>query len=183
MNAPIDGPSLKASDRYLTPRWVLDLVAAFWPLGIDLDPFHDPKSHVQARARIDVRAGGDANVDPWPGVTAWVNGPYSGRLPQATAKRCAWARVTGHDVLNLCPAAPGSDYWAAHVWPFAAAIAWMGRLAFEAAVDVHDAKGRLVCAAGKALGGNRTEIALVYYGDEPDRFRSVFSRRAAVTLA
>ena len=179
--------SLKASNRYLTPGWVLDLVRCVWPKGIDLDPFHDPKSNVGAHSFISIHDGDDAYATPWEDgnrteYTIFANGPYSGKNPQRTAECCALAESRGDEVMNLCPAAPGSDYWAKHVWPRASAIAWMGRLAFEAAIDMHAGDGRLICKAGKASNGNRTEIALVYSGCQPRLFQRVFSPRAYVTV-
>lgn len=176
------GISDKPSDRYLSPRRIMHLVGVVWLRGIDCDPFYEPGSHVQARHNIDSRNGGNAYVDPWPGLTAFANGPYSRRYPGATAKRCAEMRLAGMEVMNLCPAAPGSDYWRDFVWPHVTAVAWLGRLAFEAAVDMYDSDGRLVCKKGKASNGNRTEIALNYAGDDPELFRQVLSREAHVTV-
>ena len=185
MSAPIDAPddvSLQPSDRYLTPSWITDKIRLVHPGGIDLDPFHDPHGSTGAKLMIDAREGGNAYRDPWPGVVVFANGPYSGRYPQRTAERCAWARAQGKQVWNLCPAAVGSDYWRRLVWPWATAIVWLGRLGFAPAVDVHANDGRLVCPAGKAQGGNRTEIAMVAAVDCPERVRDVFSDRAHVTV-
>lgn len=170
----------RASDCYLTPDNEIALELAFWPGGADLDAFHDPESRVVARARIDVRSGGDAYTDDWrqvAGVAAprvHVNGPYSGRHPVRTAERCTAMHEAGCEIVNLCPAAPGSAYWRLHVWPWAAAVAWLGRLTFRAGRDVYDKRGRLVCPRGDELDGNRTEIARVYYGPHVDRFASIW---------
>lgn len=177
-----DDVSLEASDCYITPRWVVELVECCEPEGIDLDPFHHPRTHVRARHRIDARGGGNAYVDPWPGLVVFANGPYSKRYPQSTARRCAWARARGQRVWNLGPAAPGSDYWARYVWPWASAIVWLGRLGFEAGEDVYNKKGELVCRQGHTSNQNRTEIAMAYAGDDPDLVRSVFGRFAEVTI-
>lgn len=176
------GASDKSTDRYLTPQWVLDCIAAIWPLGIDLDPFHDPRSHVVARHRIDIRQGGNAYADPWPGVRTFANGPYSGQYPQHTAKRCGWKRAQGDEVISLCPAAPGSAYWSRWVWPWATSIVWLGRLPFEAATDIYAKDGRLICKAGQTLKQNRTEIALVCSVDDPHLVRRVFARHAHVSI-
>lgn len=172
----------KDTDRYLSPLWVCDLVREVLVDEIDLDPFHEADSHTRANKTIDARSGGNAYVDHWVGRNALANGPYSARYPAATAHRCAEMHVQhGLEVFNLCPAAPGSDYWRSWVWPNATAIVWLGRLAFEAAVDIVK-DGKIVCPKGTAQNGNRTEIAMPYLGDRPDRVRQVFCRRAEVTL-
>jgi len=178
VNAPIE---TKASDRYLTPQHIRDLVELVWGDVPDLDPFHDPEGGEWAREAFDIREGDDAYLRAWfpEGNTVWVNGPYSGKHPAKTAERIAREVSTtpGIRILNLCPAAIGSDYWARYVWPRAQSVACLGRLAFVAAVDMYDSKGRLVCPAGKAANGNRTEIALVNYSAQDDRaFRQIFSR-------
>lgn len=163
----------KASDRYLTTGKPIRVLRVMWPEGADLDPFHDPARGDQlGRQVLDLRLGEDAYALDWggAGTRVWVNGPYSRGNPKRTAERVAMFAARGLEILNLCPAAPGSAYWIEHVWPSASAVGWCGRETFRAAVDMHDASGRLVCKAGEEQGGNRTEIALVYHGPDVDRF-------------
>jgi hypothetical protein len=181
--APAANIAETASDCWLTPQWLVDLVGAFWPRGIDLDPFGHPRSLVRARTVFDIRDGQDAYALPWQGGRIFVNGPYSKNHPQLTAERCALARDDGRELLNLCPAAPGSDYWAPLVWPWVTAVAWLGRLAFTAGSDMFAKDGRLICRAGVTKSGNRTEIAMLYYGPDVDRFRAIFRGAGYVTQA
>lgn len=102
--------------------------------------------------------------------TSLVNGPYSADNPKRTARRVAQYASKDREILNLCPAAPGSRYWRRHIWARANAIAWLGRLAFVAGRDMFDKKGNLIAKAGELLTGNRTEIAMVYTGADPYRF-------------
>lgn len=171
-----------ASDTYCTPPEVLDPVAVMWPGGIDLDPFWDPECIVEARERFDFRAGANGYRDPWGRArTVFVNGPYSSDHPKQTAKRCASMADPRREILNLCPAAPGSDYWRGLVWPWANAVAWLGRLSFRAGRRMVLGGGKVV-EPGQLVHGNRTEIALVYHGHDPYRFRSVFSKWEVTVL-
>lgn len=164
-----------ASDTYGTPESVLEPVRRFWSDVIDLDPFHDPNSIVGARRTIDVRKGGDGYTDSWMRApTVWVNGPYSGDHPKRTAAVCARRACPPREILNLCPAAPGSTYWREWVWPYANAIAWLGRLSFRAGRRMELA-GRVV-EPGALVHGNRTEIALVYHGVRPYQLAACFNR-------
>ncbi len=86
------------------------------------------------------------------------------------------------ELLNLCPAAPGSTYWRRHIWARVNAIAWLGRLAFVAGRDMHDKHGRLIAKAGELLTGNRTEIAMVYTGADPYRFWETWARWEVTVL-
>lgn len=170
-----------ATDRYMTPPNIIDLIDAFWPQGVELDPFHDPSPYclVKAAHRFDLRAGQDAYAEAWRGegrllaLRTFVNGPYSGDHPQRTCRAITLHTRLAHpsaEVLNLCPAAPGSAYWKRWVWPNASAIAWLGRLSFVAGVDIPGKDGKRSAVAGTLVHGNRTEIALVYHGRHAERF-------------
>ncbi len=182
--APHPDVSLKASDRYSTPPWLVELVTQLLAPGgsIDCDPFSDPTSTVQASQHIDARQGGNGYVDLWQGRTALVNAGYSGKLPQRTAARVREQFLRGHQMVNVCPAAVGSAYWERDVWPVASAVAFLGRVAFPAGVDVFTDAGELVCGAGIAQGGNRTEIAGVYSGPDVLLFKRLFEHRGHVVV-
>ena len=207
MNAPVKTPRFeeKPRDCYCTPDELLDLIrgpSGFWS-AVDFDPFGDPESHVRPVAWWDVRRGQDAYALGWPvsraaavryGTTRrsprlengplrlFGNGPYSGGNPQRTAKRTAQVFRAGVHCMNLCPAAPGSNYWRELVWPTRPAIAWLGRLPFRAGRDIFGKDGKLVVKKGEILKANRTEIALVYQGPERERFEYVFGQQYEVTL-
>jgi len=185
----------KASDCYCTPDWVLDVVhgpAGLWD-RIHLDPFWDPECNIDADECWDARIEDDAYSYAWPvsvgsgygddPAQIFANGPYSGKHPQMTAAKCADAYLRGAHVQNLCPAAPGSQYWGEHVWPLRPAVAWLGRVSFRAGRDIVNKAGEKIAAKGDVLHGNRTEIALVYLGPERQRFRCLWEVQGkAVTL-
>lgn len=173
-----------ATDCWVTPPDVLVLVDLLWPGGIDLDPFWDPGCLVKSRAHYDIRKGQDAYKKRWgePGDRIWVQGPYSGSNPAKTAARAARYGVAGRHILNLCPAAPGSAYWQASVWPWVDAIAWCGRMSFVAGRDILDEAGNVKHKAGEVVDGNRTEIALNYQGPHARAFARIFARAYPVTV-
>lgn len=189
----------KTSDAWVTPPDQVALTHKFFDGPPDLDPFHDPASIVGARVAMDMRDGWDAYRDDWNGIripvspaialpsldgdlcnvtisherpwrTSLVNGAYSADNPKRTARRVAQYASPDREILNLCPAAPGSIYWRHHIWARANAIAWLGRLSFVAGRDMFDKKGKKIASAGDLLDGNRTEIAMVYTGADPYRF-------------
>lgn len=183
---------LKDSDRYLTPSWVFDAEDEYWPDGIDLDPFWDPEgSAAYAKTRFDIRQGEDAyrlNDDDCRNYdNAHFNGPYSGGHPAKTALLVyRFHRVQPQfESVNLCIASLGSDYWRHWVWPLhrmrergGLVIGWAGRLGFEAAVDIRNSKGELVCAKGVTQTGNRSEIAIVASVDRPRFFADLLRKHS-----
>ncbi|MGB1226115.1 MAG: DNA N-6-adenine-methyltransferase, partial [Mycobacterium sp.] len=100
---------------------------------------------------------------------AFVNPPYSNAGPWL--KRCAYwgCRLPVIALVNVCT---GTTYWAAHVWPHAAAICFpKGRIAF-----LRD---------GKPVKGNRYEQALILYSDSlavRERFVNTMSKLGQVVL-
>lgn len=160
------------TDTWLTPNHIVQPIYKLWR-AINLDPFYNKKSCVKAKRYFDLGKGENAYELPWEDKT-FANGPYSGRHPKLTAEKCAAEAKLKHRVINLAPAAPGSKYWRDFVWNDAAAIAWLGRLAFVAPEDVYDAEGTLVARAGEEVAGNRTEIALIDYEQDPSRFKKLF---------
>jgi hypothetical protein len=168
---------LKASDCYCTPDWTLKVIKDCCG-AIDFDPFWDPECNTRPKRKFDIRKGQDAYADPWPiqkKLKIFANGPYSGSNPAETARLCMEAAQAGAYVLNLCPAAAGSDYWWDYVWPRKPAVAWLGRLSFRAGRRMTDKEGKLVAEKGDIINGNRTEIALVY--DAPKALQQKFARR------
>jgi hypothetical protein len=168
---------LKATDCYCTPDWTLKVIRACWG-GTDFDPFWDPECRTKPRSKFDIRKGQDAYEDPWPikkKLKIFANGPYSGSNPAETARLCMEAAEAGAYVMNLCPAAAGSDYWWEYVWPRKPAVAWLGRLSFRAGRTIKDKHGEIVAHKGEIIEGNRTEIALVF--DAPKTLQRKFQKQ------
>lgn len=111
-------------------------------------------------------------------TAVFLNGPYSGRHPARTAELAHRLTRAGLDVVNLCPAALGSEYFARYVWPLDPVVAHMGRYGFEAGrtYDHHVAGVREKC--------NRHDIAAVATGslEFKTRFSRVASRMLRVPL-
>lgn len=182
---------LKDTDRYLTPPWVFDAEEEYWSGGIGLDLFWDPEGPRRAQSAYDARKGEDAYEIAedliWRHTNAHFNGPYSADHPARTAKLIYdWhRRAPAFESVNLCIAAVGSEYWRKWVWPLhrmrdrgGLVIGWAGRLGFEAAVDIRNGKGELVCAKGITQTGNRSEIAIVASLDRPRFFADLLRKHS-----
>jgi len=82
------------SDRFVTPKWLCDLLPT-----VDLDPCSDPRAHVRARRCYSLEKGLDGKKLPWRG-SVYMNHPYSDPMPwmeklsiEMSEKRCTEAIV------------------------------------------------------------------------------------------
>lgn len=164
-------------DAFATPRKMVELVDLFWPLGVTLDPFGARHALIEADRVFYLDEGEDAYSESWDTHAfnrVWVNGPYSKRNPTDIAERVVgMAQVVAEmEVLDLRPCSPGSLLWKRFIWPFATAIAWVGRMSFVAPPNYRDPNG--VLREGEEIDGNRNDVALVYHGPHSSRFEKVF---------
>ncbi|MCY1055405.1 DNA N-6-adenine-methyltransferase [Nannocystis sp. SCPEA4] len=156
------------SDRYFTPAELLDLVAATWPNGIDLDPCWDPESLVQAKQVYDVRAGQDGLILPWAGKI-FVNPPYSST--SSWIIKAAQHAAAGGEVLALVQASVGSSYWARYVWPWASVCCLSPRPKFGRPRHLGPTKGAMV------------DHAVIYYGPDHEEFARVWAPRGEIVAS
>ncbi len=146
-----------------TPAEVLDPLRAFVP--ISLDPCSNPSSVVAASCRVTLPVDGLAF--PWHlyGHT-FVNPPYADQpawLAKAVAERALGAKT----ITVLIPASTETKTFREQVFGHADAVAfWHRRIGFTRA----DGGG----------SGNSLPSALVYFGDEPERFAEHFAPYATV---
>lgn len=158
---------LTDSQRYCSPKELLDLVAEMWPAGISCDPCSDPESLVVAENKIDARTGIDGLVVPWTGPRCYVNPPYD--QARSWLLRCLQFSMASptHEVLCLVNAAVGSDYWREYVWPHAAVACLAPRVKFW-------------CVSRQKWSPNPVDSAMVYYGPNKARFAEVFAKRGTI---
>lgn len=153
------------TDCWITPPNVCSFVEAFWGRPT-WDPFCDPAQIMKAEYKMSIRDGLDAYTSGWEqavgdGETVWLNGPYSRKNPERTAKLAARIRARGAQVLNLTPASLASSYWRRYVWTLSPVVAHLGRLPFVIGRGEN---------AGELAKANRADVALVYLGDARERF-------------
>lgn len=184
-------------DHWNTPHLVVDLLAEFWPWGIDLDPCSNLTSIVPARVRAfaPVAQGGPTDDEleaiglpkvgkgrfrrnglalDWgrvvdsPPATAYVNPKFS--KPADWVERCYQTGVSGLVESILCvPVQTSSMWWRRWVRTAAARCDLDKRLAF-------------LDEDGEPIKGNPRDSSLVYYGPDLWRFREVFRRAGEVRI-
>lgn len=148
-----------------TPAEVLDPLQEFLP--ITLDPCSNPTSIVPAAVKIALPD--DGLYVPWHqyGHT-YFNPPYADQpfwLFKAAVERILFGALT---ITAIVPASTETTAFREYGFGTANAIAfWKRRI-------------RFLAADGSGKSGNSLPSALVYWGDEADRFAEHFKRDATV---
>lgn len=148
-----------------TPDDFLDTLRAFLP--IDLDPCSNPYSRVAADCNVALPLDGLAWAWHAFGHT-FVNPPYD-ELPAWLHKAACERTIHGADTITmLIPNSMETAAFREYVFGHADAVAvWRRRVGF-------------VRSDGGKVSGNSHASALVYYGDEVERFIDHFKGEATV---
>ena len=145
--------TVKDSDRWRTPAWIVDLVRRVSRTGqIDLDPCGHAGSLVGARRQFLLEQGEDGFALRWSGF-CYVNPPYSRGHLEAWLRRCRDQADAGAEVVALVPGDSSTDWWHGRVRTADAFCQLKGRVQF-------------VGAPQSAKFGS----VLVYFGTRPDAF-------------
>jgi len=164
-----------AKQDWLTPPWFLDIVRRFGPIA--LDPCANPKSFVNAWCSFYGPPNHICGLsNSWwvpQDCACFVNPPYGRKLALWAAKMASeygrWSRTRG-SLIALIPARTGTGYWERYVWPFADAVCfWNGGSEYPSRMCFYDLTGR------PATAGATFDAAVVYFGNNGNRFSSIFA--------
>lgn len=148
------------TDIWGTPQWVLDLARGVMG-GINLDPCTQSSNPTKA-TRFYTQAD-DGLIQDWCG-TVWMNPPYSTPLPwlkklvesyQSDEVESAIALVKAGTLQNRGTGALIQESASAKGF-------WRGRLKFDSLRE------------GRATKAPDFDVAIVYWGREPERFKAAF---------
>lgn len=149
-------------------------VRDFFEGQIDLDPCSNQHSIV--RAKVEYRLPRqDGLKESWDFATIYVNPPYGADRERGTTikdwlRRCADAhRKHGAEVLALVPVATNTRHWKFYVWGAATAVAFL-----------YDTRLRFLVNGRDGGKGAPMSCAMVYWGNDSDRFANVFLKFGAV---
>lgn len=150
-----------------TPRKYVDAVRAVFGGDIQLDPCSNEFSIV--RARVEYRLpDNDGLKDSWGFSSIYCNPPYGRDSSRRTSirdwlKRCSEAHDAGSEVLALIPVASNTGHWKNYVFGCATSVCFLGDTRLKFLLD------------GKEQGkGASMACAMVYWGNNPDKFDSIF---------
>lgn len=162
------------SQEWGTPPKYVAAVRQFFGGRIDLDPCSNKNSLVDAKVEYSLPKQ-DGLRESWDYPTIYVNPPYGADRVHGTTiknwlRRCATARVDhGAEVLALIPVATNTSHWKHYVWGVAAGIAFL-----------YDTRLRFLENGRDTGKGAPMSCAIVYWGNQIDRFADVFSPYGAV---
>ena len=163
-----------SSQDWGTPHKYIKAVRDVFGGEIDLDPCSNENSIVHAEVEYRLPEH-DGLQEAWRCRHIYVNPPYGADRSRGTTirhwlKRCAEAhRKFGAEVLALVPVATNTGHWKDYVWGHATAVCFLYDTRLKFLVDGEN--------GGK---GAPMSCAMVYWGDNYDRFYEVFIIHGAV---
>lgn len=157
-----------------TPKIYVDAVRSVFHGAIDLDPCSNEFSIVNATVEYRLPEK-DGLHESWNFPRIYVNPPYGFDRERHTKirdwlARCASANRLYHsEVIALVPVATNTKHWKQYVWGAATGVAFLYDTRLKFLVD------------GKSGGkGAPMSCAMVYWGDNFERFQKTFSSHGAV---
>ena len=162
------------SQEWGTPEKYVNAVRDFFRGHIDLDPCSNEYSIVHARTEYQLPKN-DGLRESWNFPTIYINPPYGLDKEHSTSIkdwlcRCAMAhRQFKSEVLALVPVATNTGHWKRYVFGKATAVCFL-----------YDTRLRFLVNGQNGGKGAPMSCAMIYWGQDFDRFYSVFSRFGAV---
>lgn len=162
------------SQHWGTPAKYVSAVRQALGGRIELDPCSNEHAivHADVEYRLPER---DGLREPWQYRTIYVNPPYGADRQRGTTikhwlRKCAEAHAAfGSEVLALVPVATNTRHWKNYVWGAASAVCFL-----------YDTRLKFL-VRGKHTGkGAPMSCAMVYWGQDFERFSRVFIRHGAV---
>lgn len=153
------------SDRqtWMTPRWILDLVELLDPIALDPCASDEEEHHFAA---MNFTKATNGLVQSWRGRGGLVfaNHEYGRAIPE-WCEKCAAEAANGVEIVQLCPARPGANWY----------------MEAKANADaICELNGRVIFDEHWCKDGAPFPSALLYYGDRPYLFCHVFDNHGEV---
>jgi hypothetical protein len=157
-----------------TPSKYVEAVKAFFDGQIDLDPCSNAWAIVNATVEYRLPSH-DGLKESWDYKKIFVNPPYGKDQHRGTGikswiHRCELAHKShGSEVLALVPVAVNTAHWKQFIFGKARSVCFLADTRLKFLVNGND-------------GGKGAPMAccMVYWGNDHDRFRKVFSKYGAV---
>ena len=162
------------SQDWCTPAKYVKAVRDCFGGQIALDPCSNRYSIVRAKVEYKLPEH-DGLRESWAFPTIYVNPPYGAdRIRVSTIKdwlqRCAEAFRKHHaEVLALIPVATNTAHWKHYVWDAATGVSFL-----------YDTRLRFLVNGQEGGKGAPMSCAMVYWGEDYDRFAEVFIAFGAV---
>ena len=162
------------SNHWCTPPKYVHAVRDFFLGTIALDPCSSEHSVVGATVEFQLPKT-DGLAVPWNYETIFVNPPYGADRERGTSirdwlRKCAEARLKYRsEVLALIPVATNTKHWKLYVGGAATGVAFL-----------YDTRLRFLINGQEGGKGAPMSCAMVYWGQQVERFYTIFSQFGAV---
>ena len=141
---------------WMTPRWILDLVEQIGPIALDPCASDDEQYHFAA---MNFTKATNGLVQHWSrGGLVFANHEYGRAIPEWCDK-CAQEAGTGVEIVQLCPARSGANWYMS---------------AKENADAMCELNGRVLFDEHWCKNAAPFPSALFYYGEKPYLFCHIF---------
>ncbi len=162
------------SQHWCTPPQYVEAVKAVFGGEIELDPCSNRDSIVHAKNEFMLPET-DGLALEWNFRSIYVNPPYGSDRTRGTTIRdwlskCAFSRCAYmSQVIALVPVATNTTHWKKYVFGSADAVCFL-----------YDTRLRFLVNGSTDNKGAPMACAMVYWGDDFDRFKNVFTEFGAV---
>ncbi len=162
------------SQDWGTPAKYVNAVRKFFGGRVDLDPCSNDRSIVHAEREYQLPEH-DGLHESWDFPTIYVNPPYGIDKQRGTSikmwlRKCAMAhKEFNSQVLALVPVATNTGHWKNYVFGQAACLCFL-----------YDTRLKFLVNGENGGKGAPMSCAMIYWGENFDRFFSVFSAFGAV---
>ncbi len=166
--------AITAKKDWGTPKIYVDAVRKVFGGRICLDPCSNKHSLVNADTEFMLPRSDGLGAE-WDYPKIYVNPPYGNDKDRGTRitdwlAKCADARINfDSEILALIPVAPNTRHWKDHIFGVADAVCFL-----------HDTRLKFLVNGRNGGKGAPMACAMVYYGDNIDRFFKVFHPHGAV---
>lgn len=162
------------SQEWGTPEKYVAAVREVFGGHIDLDPCSNEYSIVHAKTEYQLPKR-DGLHESWEFPTIYVNPPYGidkerGTSIKSWLRMCAMAHRESHsEVLALVPVATNTGHWKNYVFGQAAAVCFL-----------YDTRLKFLVNGKSGGKGAPMSCAMIYWGQNTNKFFSIFSQFGAV---
>ncbi|MCL2082155.1 MAG: hypothetical protein FWH04_02815 [Oscillospiraceae bacterium] len=159
---------------WCTPKKYVDAVKRVFHGSIDLDPCSSIYSVVNATTEF-LLPETDGLREEWNYRTIYVNPPYGADKERHTAIRHWFEKIAdtykkyNAEIIALVPVATNTSHWKKYVYPLASSICFL-----------YDTRLKFIIEGNSDNKGAPMSCCAVYYGENAERFRDVFSFFGAV---
>lgn len=162
------------SQNWCTPMKYVKAIREMFNGIVELDPCSNEFSILNAKIEFKLPQK-DGLKEEWDFKTIYVNPPYGADRTRGTTiknwlKKCAEAhKLYKSEVLSLVPVATNTSHWKNYVFSRAAAICFL-----------YDTRLKFIIDGSSDNKGAPMSCCMIYWGDNVERFTSVFIKFGAV---